>query len=229
VSPGALYITLLAYLLAMQGCFLPRVPLGPGTILGEGGLRNYNQPELDRNDVHLTRAALSRDFAELATECWTVFKVYEAPVLGLGISSVSIAVIGAAAGAIGVPALTAVAPMANRGAIAILGGVSGVTNTLQEAMKQERLTSDEARITRDEMRKKWQAAVDAYTRAGENPKDPNGIEQRREAIQAAAAACITYAAFNPFIKPTKTEGIQRPSRSAAASQSYDLSILSSSE
>jgi hypothetical protein len=62
-----------------------------------------------QGDTQQTREALSKDFAAVARECHKVFSLYEAPILGLSISSVSIAVIGAAAGAIGVPVLTAAA------------------------------------------------------------------------------------------------------------------------
>jgi hypothetical protein len=124
--------------------------------------------------------------------CKRIFEASEVFILGLAIPPIALAFIGAVAGAIGVPLLTAAAPVANQAAIAALGGVSGVTNTLQEALRREQLTADEPRRALADIRQKWQKAVEDYYKAE--------VGAQATQLQTIAALCISYGAFNKFIR-----------------------------
>src|SRR5437763_15993530 len=140
----------------------PTIRLGPGSFLADLDTKarieekvkrkhpSYANKDLsamavDPETKDTTRSALEEQFAEMLAQCKTILSTYEQQSQTLAIISVTMAIVGAAAGAIAVPALTAAAPVANKAAISAFGGISGVTNTAQGAMKKEGLTSEEAR------------------------------------------------------------------------------------
>lgn len=143
-------------------------------------------------------SSLKSEFSEMLAQCKEALSTYERQSQFWAISAVGLAVLGAAAGAIVVPALTAAAPVANKAAIAAFGGFSGVTNVAQSTMKDQGLTSEEARATRENIRKEWKVALDKYSNA-------KNAEEKAAAINEGKIACINYALANPSVDVDKTE------------------------
>jgi hypothetical protein len=144
---------------------------------------------------------VNRYFGNVMGECKVALSTYERRGEGLRYASLAISILGAIAGSIVVPALTAGGAAANAEAIAAFGGFSGVANTAQNTMTGLGLTAGEAFKVREEIRKQIDAAVEKYYQAS----DGGSIEARMLALDKLRVACVSYAISNPSVQVNTQE------------------------
>ncbi|MCS6319922.1 MAG: hypothetical protein H8K05_19565 [Nitrospira sp.] len=149
---------------------------------------------------------LDQDFVEMRRICEEKTTGRANAILSMTAVSLLLPIIGAVAGAIAIPALTA----ANTGKewIAALGGVSGVTNIAQSGITKE---SDEAkasyneRVHRlDEALKDYTTAISRVTRTEEDVLSK--YYASKAAIQRAVLACTMPVAVSTSVKAQAPAG-----------------------
>src|SRR5262249_53412128 len=142
-------VTLLFYLL---GCTSNVVSLSPGSpitvdptpnidrfIAAQGG-GSIHINSLNANAKASAEGAIQQDFSEMMNFCKGVLSGFEPRSNTYKQVALWLSIIGAIAGSIVVPALSATAPAANAAWTAAFGGLSGVTNTAQHTMTAEGLS-----------------------------------------------------------------------------------------
>lgn len=195
---------------ASIGC-TQKIKIGPGSIL-EAGTSNQireriqtKHPQLRAADLLATdqgEGELRQEYAQILTECSKVLSRFEGQSEVLQWLRVGMAVVGSVAGSVGVPALTAAAPLANKTAIAALGGLSGVTNAGQSALTDAGLTPAEALMTREGIRTDWRTAINKYFAA--MAATPKNLPAAAAALDEAKVACTLYAINIQAAVPTKS-------------------------
>jgi hypothetical protein len=167
-------------------------------------------------DADDTRGAIDsadRAYDGALDECKGILKRFERKVTGFQWSSVGIPLLGAIAGAVLVPAFNTAA-LANKALVSALGGVSGVANTAQGAMRDAGLTSTQTIKDREITLAKMELANQKYIR-GRTTGDP---ALQRAGVIELKSACITYSITAPDPKaepakpPTETppQGVPNP-------------------
>lgn len=202
---------------AVGGCASAPINVGPGSVLGEGGLPATHQFLAERHrdpadfagfhaamtatgDTQALQDAGTRvrlDYASTLGQCNVIFTRLERQADDMRWTSFTIAIIGSLAGAVAVPALAASNATGHRAAIAAWGGVSGAANTAQSVLKDQGLTAADALQTREALRTTFNAAVSDYNKAKND-------DDRQTAISEMAAACISYAIQIPGTKVVAT-------------------------
>ena len=206
--PRALTACALIAAFFIQGCTSPTFKTGPGGTLSkvlEKAEKAHERirtkalgtdPDAVASDHQLASKDLDAAFQEMIHQCKDVLSSYETQSTTFRYATLGLALMGAIAGAIIVPALTAAAPLANQSAIAAFGGLSGVTNVAQSTMKETGLTSEEALRVRDSIRAEWGTAMNRYLAA----KVKGDLPEQEAAVIQGTIACTNYALFNPSIK-----------------------------
>ncbi len=200
--------------LAAAACFLsacagPTLDLGPTSELGAGSLAATRAATIAlRPASHSLREALigagtgapgtipseelnssiDTDFAKTLTECQTVLSGYESESTRLKWISFGIAMVGTISGAVVVPALSA-ATSVNKVAVAAFGGLSGASNSAQNVLNSDNLTSTDALATRDAIRQDFNSALSAYFKA----RSAGNSNDEISALEQAQSACVSYA------------------------------------
>jgi len=142
---------------------------------------------------------LDQAYVSMVQGCKAVMSSYEREAQNYKYLTVLIAVTGAAAGGVAIPALTAAAPLANKAAIAAVGGLSGVTNLAQATMTQQGLSAEEALLTRNNIRTDLKVAIDDYLQA----VIEGSPTKKAAAIAKGAGACTNYVIHSPDLKAEK--------------------------
>lgn len=191
--------TLVISLFFLSGCSTQLLPLGPGSAVTlnptpnidrflrrqEREIRNLSQ--LKPDEEAQAEDAIQRDFSDMFTFCKGVLTGFETRSNYYRQIALGLAIVGAIAGSVIVPGLSAAAPKANAAWTAAFGGVSGVTNTAQHTMTSEGLSGSVVLTDRNTVVTKVQAALEEYFGAS------GDITKSRLAIQKAKAACAFYA------------------------------------
>jgi len=195
-------MSLLAVIVSMHllisGCTTHTLPLGPGSAITLNAtpnidrfLRQHNEvsrlSDLGTEEQAQGEDAIQKDFSDMFTFCKGVLSGFETQSNFYWQAALWLAIFGAIAGSIVVPALSATAPAANAAWTAAFGGVSGVTNTAQHTMTAEGLSGSTVLTDRNAVVAKAQAALEEYFTAG------GDVTKSRLAIQRAKAACAFFA------------------------------------
>ena len=143
------------------------------------------------------RAAVTTDqnklideaYAQVVGECRAVMGNFENRARDMRWIALSVALLGATAGSIVVPALTAKAVVA-KSTVAAWGGFSGGANMAQMVLKDEGLDAGSIVAEREKMRADVMTGLEAYYKAASAPNP--SPEEKRVALQRIMAACTFY-------------------------------------
>lgn len=139
-------------------------------------------PEETAKEEERTREA----FSKMLEACKTALAHFESKADRLRTAKIAISTVGAIAGAVVVPGLTAAATTGNAVWIAAFGGVSGVANTAQQTMSDVGLDAKSVLVDRQKILDNWRTAVVKYY-------EPNSTyTDRMLALQRALAECTLY-------------------------------------
>jgi hypothetical protein len=161
-------------------------------------MRASNIKALDHNDAAAKQAGdadLDEAFHKMLDYCRPIVSKYEHKANYLQYSQATVAVIGAIAGGIVVPALTAAAPAANAAWISAFGGVSGAANAGQQALTGSGMTPEWMLQTRDQILKDWKSQINDYFTL--DSSTPENQTKRAVSIEKAWAACTLYSIAIP--------------------------------
>jgi hypothetical protein len=206
-------VSVVLTLLTLSGCATTSsIDLGPGSTLGQGGLKATRQlqaaaqPSVSTYSAYVASiaadpekrkalsTALDQDFASTMAACNQVFVGFERQANSFRWTAFWIAMVGTVAGAIVVPALTAAGAEAHKIAIAAVGGLAGAANSAQGVLNDQGLSAAETVKARDDLRKSFNDALHDYLTAGSDDT------KRKTSLEAAAAACVSYAIQSPTTK-----------------------------
>lgn len=142
------------------------------------------------------RTKIDGAYTDMIRGCKEIMSSYEGRADTYRTIALLMAISGAVAGSIVIPALQAAAPLANKTAVTALGGWSGVTNIAQTTMTAQGLTAAEAVNTREGIRKEFRAAMEKYAKAVKE----NRLDDMESAIVEGTAACMSYIVHSPDVK-----------------------------
>ena len=192
-------LSLTACLLLLSACG-PKISLGPDSSFSTATMRSI-EVSLRSTGVAIAGGGaitdprfdgeLRQEYAKVMSTCSQVLSKFEAHSEALQWTKIALATIGAAAGSIVVPVLTATAASANAEAISAFGGVSGLINGVQGALSETGLTPAESLMTREQIRSKFFTKIEEYyTELGGAAPNYGAAAAK---LDAAKAQCVLYA------------------------------------
>ena len=121
-------------------------------------------------------------------QCVRAFEETTADYTTAQITTVVVTVVGTAAGAVGVPALTSASAAGNAVWISALGGISGAANALNLSQRQVGLSADKIYKNRTDFLADYRPLIDEY-----NDKRASGdVVKACSALRKVRSRCVDY-------------------------------------
>lgn len=114
------------------------------------------------DEENVGKEAVGRQFDLTIEKCRTLLTGYEDKAEWVTYSRIGLGLVGAIAGGVVVPALSAAAPIANKAAISSLGGVAGVTSGVLAGMGEGGFTPAHILMARQESRQEILTELKKY-------------------------------------------------------------------